>query len=77
MFFIAGNVKVFCRTRPLFEDEGQSIAEYPDDFTIRLNLGDDSAKKDFEFDHVYGPHIGQGEKIPFVVCKLLRVNNFH
>ncbi|XP_043710873.1 kinesin-like protein KIN-14L [Telopea speciosissima] len=58
-----GNIKVFCRTRPLFEDEGSPIVEFPDDFTIRINTGDDSLsnpKKDFEFDRVYGPHVGQG-----------------
>lgn len=62
-FFISGNVKVYCRTRPLFEDEGPSMVEFPDDCTIRVNTGDDSvtnAKKDYEFDRVYGPHIGQG-----------------
>lgn len=60
---ISGNVKVFCRTRPLFEDEGPSVVEFPDDFTIRIPTGDDNAanlKKDFEFDRVYGPHVGQG-----------------
>lgn len=60
---ILGNIKVFCRTRPLFEDEGPSVVEYPDDFTIRVNTGDDTVsnpKKDYEFDRVYGPHIGQG-----------------
>lgn len=59
-----GNIKVVCRTRPLFEDEGPSIVEYPDDFTIRVITGDDSIsnpKKDFEFDRVYGPHVGQAE----------------
>ncbi|PIA46457.1 hypothetical protein AQUCO_01500179v1 [Aquilegia coerulea] len=72
-----GNVKVYCRTRPLFEDEGTSIVEYPDDFTIRINTGDDSVtnqKKDFEFDRVYGPHVGQGELFhdvqPFVQSAL-------
>ncbi|GER47133.1 kinesin like protein for actin based chloroplast movement 2 [Striga asiatica] len=57
-----GNVKVFCRARPLFEDEGPYVVEFPDDYTVRLNTGDDSLsnpKKDFEFDRVYGPHIGQ------------------
>ncbi|KAM6577623.1 hypothetical protein CsatB_029460 [Cannabis sativa] len=59
-----GNIKIACRTRPLFEDEGPSVAEYPDDFTIRVMTGDDSfsnPKKDFEFDRVYGPHVGQAE----------------
>lgn len=59
-----GNIKVVCRTRPLFEDEGPSIVEYPDDFTIRVITGDDSIsnpRKDFEFDRVYGPHVGQAE----------------
>ncbi|XAR73482.1 Minus-end-directed kinesin ATPase [Bertholletia excelsa] len=58
-----GNIKVFCRTRPVFEDEGPSIVEFPDDFTIRIPTGDDTvanSKKDFEFDRVYGPHVGQG-----------------
>lgn len=59
-----GNIKVFCRTRPLFEDEGPSVVEFPDDYTIRVNTGDDSIsnpKKDYEFDRVYGPHVGQAE----------------
>ncbi|KAK4411727.1 Kinesin-like protein KIN-14B [Sesamum angolense] len=59
-----GNVKVFCRARPLFENEGPHIVEFPDDFTLRLNTGDESLsnpKKDFEFDRVYGPHFGQAD----------------
>ncbi|XP_010547598.1 PREDICTED: kinesin-like protein KIN-14B [Tarenaya hassleriana] len=57
-----GNIKLFCRARPLFEDEGPSIVEFPDGCTIRVNTGDDNLsnpKKDFEFDRVYGPHVGQ------------------
>ncbi|XWS29591.1 hypothetical protein CRYUN_Cryun24cG0041900 [Craigia yunnanensis] len=72
-----GNIKVFCRTRPLFEDEGPSIVEFPDDCTIRVNTGDNTianAKKDFEFDRVYGPHVGQAELFsdvqPFVQSAL-------
>ncbi|RLN11888.1 kinesin-like protein KCA2 [Panicum miliaceum] len=74
---LKGNVKVFCRSRPLFEDEGLSAVEFPDDFTIRVNTGDESLtnpKKDYEFDRVYGPHIGQGELFhdvqPFVQSAL-------
>ncbi|KFK25322.1 hypothetical protein AALP_AA8G097600 [Arabis alpina] len=57
-----GNIKVFCRARPLFEDEGPSIIEFPGDSTICVNTSDDTLsnpKKDFEFDRVYGPHVGQ------------------
>lgn len=60
---MTGNIKVFCRARPLFEDEGPSVVEFPDDCTLSVNTGDDSLsnpKKDFEFDRVYGPHVGQG-----------------
>ncbi|AQL01088.1 Kinesin-like protein KCA2 [Zea mays] len=74
---LKGNVKVFCRCRPLFEDEGPSVLEFPDDFSIRVNTGDESLtnpKKDYEFDRVYGPHIGQGELFldvqPFVQSAL-------
>ncbi|KAL1566811.1 Kinesin-like protein KIN-14B [Salvia divinorum] len=59
-----GNVKVFCRVRPLFEEEGPDIVEFPDDNTLRINTEDDSLsnpKKDFEFDRVYGPHVGQAD----------------
>ncbi|KAF3545212.1 hypothetical protein DY000_02000446 [Brassica cretica] len=57
-----GNIKVFCRARPLFEDEGPSVIEFPGDCTICVNTSDDTIsnpKKDFEFDRVYGPHVGQ------------------
>ncbi|XP_066378912.1 kinesin-like protein KIN-14L isoform X1 [Miscanthus floridulus] len=74
---LKGNVKVFCRSRPLFEDEGPSVVEFPDDFSIRVNTGDESLtnpKKDYEFDRVYGPHIGQAELFldvqPFVQSAL-------
>ncbi|KAL3527541.1 hypothetical protein ACH5RR_012197, partial [Cinchona calisaya] len=59
-----GSIKVFCRVRPLFEDEGPSVVEFPDDVTVRINTGDDNVsnpKKDFEFDRVYGPHVAQAE----------------
>ncbi|XP_021728175.1 kinesin-like protein KIN-14B [Chenopodium quinoa] len=59
-----GNIKLFCRTRPLFENEGLSIVEYPDEYTVRVNTDDETLsnpKKDFELDRVYGPHVGQSE----------------
>lgn len=65
---------MFCRSRPLFEDEGLSVVEFPDDFSIRVNTGDESLtnpKKDYEFDRVYGPHIGQGKTSGVGVLNIL------
>ena len=62
---------MFCRVRPLFEDEGPDIVEFPDDNTLRINTNDDSLsnpKKDFEFDRVYGPQIGQGRILFHFLC---------
>ncbi|XP_050371326.1 kinesin-like protein KIN-14B [Argentina anserina] len=59
-----GNIRVYCRTRPLFEDEGPSVVEYPDDCNIRVTTGDAALanpKKEFELDRVCGPHVGQAE----------------
>ena len=38
------------------------MVEFPDEHSIRINTGNDSVSnpKDFEFDRVYGPHIGHG-----------------
>ncbi|GKD90475.1 kinesin-like protein KIN-14B, partial [Tanacetum coccineum] len=76
------NVKHRTKT-PLFEDEGLSVVEFPDDFTIRVNTGDDTLsnpKKDYEFDRVYGPHIGQADVFtdvqPFVQSALDGHNYF-
>jgi len=70
VLLFAGNIRIFCRARPLFEDEGSSVVEFPDDYTIRVNTGDESlsnSKKEFAFDRVYGPHVGQGKMVLFYV----------
>ncbi|KAJ7559928.1 hypothetical protein O6H91_04G107000 [Diphasiastrum complanatum] len=64
---IKGNIRVFVRVRPPFEHEGHTITSFPDDFTIRISSsvssagGANAVRKEFEFDRVYGPHVGQGE----------------
>ncbi|XP_024370737.1 kinesin-like protein KIN-14A isoform X3 [Physcomitrium patens] len=57
-----GNIRVYCRARPQFEDEDSSFISYPDDFTLRINSNVSTApSKDFELDRIYGPHISQGD----------------
>ncbi|XP_024538534.1 kinesin-like protein KIN-14L [Selaginella moellendorffii] len=62
---IKGNIRVFVRVRPQFEDEGPMAVSFPDDYTIRVsltsagNVGVSPGRKEFEFDRVYGPHVGQ------------------
>lgn len=61
---------MFCRVRPQFENDGFNCAFYPNDCTIQINqavAGGGSfqpamAKKEFEFDHVFGPHVNQGKR---------------
>lgn len=72
-----GSIKVFCRVRPVFEDEGPSIIEFPDDFTLSIRTGVGNfplPQKDFQFDRVYGPHVGQADLFsdvqPFVQSAL-------
>ncbi len=61
LYCCVGNVRVFCRVRPQFEDEGPVVTAFPDDFTLRINQSMAAAPvKEFEFDHVYGPHVSQG-----------------
>ncbi|KAK3434115.1 hypothetical protein EUGRSUZ_D01644 [Eucalyptus grandis] len=64
MLLISGNIKVFCRLRPLFDDVGLFAVEFPCDLTIHVDTGDETStnpKKDYEFDRVYGPHVGQAD----------------
>lgn len=49
-----GNIRVFCRVRPLNQSEGKGIIEFPMENVLKV--GD----KKFEFDKVFKPEITQG-----------------
>ena len=58
----SGNIRVFCRVRPLSEAEvasSDNIVDFPSDSTIKIN------KKKFEFDQVFSPAADQGIHYPF------------
>lgn len=63
--FPTGNVRVFARVRPQFEDEGLMSCSFPDENTVRVsatNVGSSQIpKRDYEFDRVFGPHVDQTE----------------
>lgn len=62
---IKGNIRVFCRCRPINEKEisngNHSIVEYDSSTENELQvLCSDSSKKQFKFDHVFRPEDNQG-----------------
>ncbi|GAB2211558.1 hypothetical protein Drorol1_Dr00024876 [Drosera rotundifolia] len=61
---LKGNIRVFCRCRPLSEDEIRngcsSVAEFDPSQENELNIiCADSSKKQFKFDHVFSPQATQ------------------
>ncbi|XP_022744735.1 kinesin-like protein KIN-14S isoform X2 [Durio zibethinus] len=61
---LKGNIRVFCRCRPLNQVEiangCSSIVEFDSNQDSELQIiSSDSSKKQFKFDHVFGPEDGQ------------------
>ncbi|KAM7469316.1 hypothetical protein LguiA_007499 [Lonicera macranthoides] len=61
---VKGNIRVFCRCRPLSQDEiakgSTSIVDFDSSQEDELQIiGSDSAKKQFKFDHVFRPEDNQ------------------
>lgn len=62
---LRGNIRVFCRCRPLNSDEiskGYSnVIDFDPLHETELQIICDSSKKQFKFDHVFGPAAKQGK----------------
>ncbi|KAK9161217.1 hypothetical protein Syun_007558 [Stephania yunnanensis] len=63
---LKGNIRVFCRCRPLNEDEvsngSGSVVEFDAAQETDLQIVcSDSSRKQFKFDHVFGPQDNQGK----------------
>ena len=62
---LKGNIRVFCRCRPLNKVESANgsslIVEFDSSQDSELQIiSSDSSKKQFKFDHVFRPEDGQG-----------------
>lgn len=61
---LKGNIRVYCRVRPLNADEvahGETfIASFLDEDTVAIT-NQQGVKKVFEFDRVFGPNSTQGK----------------
>ena len=65
MIELKGNIRVFCRCRPLKEGEltngATSVIEFDSSQDNEIQVvSSDSSKKQFKFDHVFKTEDGQG-----------------
>ncbi|KAJ9535891.1 hypothetical protein OSB04_un000947 [Centaurea solstitialis] len=76
---LKGNIRVFCRCRPLNEDEiakgSTSVVDFESAHENELKIvGSDSSKKQFKFDHIFKPEDNQeavfAQTSPLVVSAL-------
>lgn len=81
-FLVLGNIRVFCRCRPLSKQEVSSgystIVDFEGakDGDIGILTGG-STKKTFKFDRVYAPRDGQGIDIYiYIYAHKLKLNSF-
>jgi len=61
---LKGNIRVFCRCRPLNQSEiangSASVVNFESSLDNELQVICESSKKQFKFDHVFGPEDNQG-----------------
>jgi kinesin family protein C2/C3 len=58
---LRGNIRVFCRVRPLNSREKESCVTFPEEANICIEQGRGKDAKVFQFDHVFGPQSTQSE----------------
>ena len=73
---LKGNIKVFCRCRPLNQVEITNGSSYVVEFDSSIDnelqiISSDSSKKQFKFDHVFRPEDNQGNLSFFIYISLL------
>ncbi|KAL2254125.1 UNVERIFIED_CONTAM: Kinesin-like protein KIN-14S [Sesamum indicum] len=72
---LKGNIRVFCRCRPLKQDESTSVVEFDSSQENELQVTcSDSSRKLFKFDHVFRPEDNQeaifAQTLPIVTSVL-------
>lgn len=77
---LSGNIRVFCRCRPLNKEETSTRCATAVDFDgakdgeLGVVTGNNS-KKSFKFDRVYTPKDGQGSVVTWSRYIILSINN--
>ena len=71
-----GNIRVFCRIRPLLKDEKESCIIGQNDQVRVENKLEDKLKM-FEFDRVFSPQINQVIYIYIIILVLAKKFNFY
>lgn len=72
---LKGNIRVFCRCRPLKVDEitkgSTSVVDFDSSQENELQIiGPDSSRKQFKFDHVFRPEDDQGSIELKIYCSI-------
>ena len=69
---IPGNIRVYCRVRPLSHDEvarnDENVVSFPEENIMLVNNPQTNQKKSFEFEKIYNPDLHQGASLP--LCPL-------
>lgn len=82
---LRGNIRVFCRVRPLFgkeiSEEEEDVTRFPeeDEITVLASDGSYSRAKTYEFDKVFEPDVGQTgvfEEVAPLIASVLDGYNF-
>jgi len=75
LFTTTGNIRVFCRCRPLSKEEASSGYTSAVDFEAAKDgdlgiMSGGSTKKTFKFDRVFTPKDNQGKHLTYSMCIL-------
>jgi hypothetical protein len=74
--FISGNIRVYCRVRPLSEEEkarnDEFVVSFLEEGVMMVNNAQTNQRKNFEFEKIYVPDMDQGTFTVFsLICAFI------